>query len=97
MMTYAVVTGRSVDGTQYASAFGWCMDVREALLFDPEEAEKWATILEERESKTREPDNGVYQIRAIWIQPHVWTVAELLEMEEENALIMAAYEKTGEA
>lgn len=94
-MSYVVVTGRSVDGTQYASYMGWCPDVREAMLFNPEEGKRWAEILEERESKTREPDNGVYLIKTVEMEPHVYTVEELLELERQEEAILALYEDGG--
>ncbi len=83
-----IVKGRSVDGTIYADVLcnSWVYNAREATLLTRDAAEQVAQNLEEREVKTRNPDNGVYQICAIEYTPTPYDMDDLVEIAHEEAL-----------
>lgn len=92
-MLYGVVKGRSVDGTLYRSVvYGWTDDKREATLLELSEAQTWAARLEAAEAKTRSPDNGVYQIKALETAPPIYKLADIDEMQ---ALLEAEIDHMG--
>lgn len=58
------VSGRSVDGAEYLTGFGWSYDSRDALAMPLADATRVAAEQEAKHAATRGPDCGIYQIKA---------------------------------
>lgn len=80
-----VVSGRSIDGTEYLTPIGWGGDYRAALVMSPADAREIAEREEKKAAATRSPDSGVYQIRAhSWSGPRFYSLAEYEKDQEEE-------------
>lgn len=87
-----IVTGRSVDGTEYLTPMGWSGDARAALVMPYADAVEIARREDEREAATRSPDSGVYQIQARpFTGPALYTLADYDRDAREAAELDSLY------
>lgn len=87
-----VVTGRSVDGTEWLTPAGFSTDRRAALLMSADDAAEIARREESRAAETRTPDAGTYQIKARpYSGPVLYTLADYESDAAESAALDALY------
>lgn len=75
--TLYCVTGRSVDGREYLTPFGWQGDKQCALVMPLDDATRIAEAEEKKQSATRNLDCGIYGIAATqWRGPSLYSFAD---------------------